>query len=160
MIIQKSRMKIWFSMALNNFPDFMEPRSIFKVIHISHVLHHLKRLKGTRWALRGLSRHNGNISDRCLFERVDAVVRVLGKAKHKVGVSIQDLLKHKRVTGKMVMWAAPQLASARPKPAKINISTTPPKIPNQNNNQESRWPRAGDWLDLWAKPTCNWTRIR
>lgn len=45
MIIQKSRMKIWFSMALNNFPDFMEPRSIFKVIHISHVLHHLKDLR-------------------------------------------------------------------------------------------------------------------
>lgn len=84
MVIQKSRMNIWFSMALNNFPDFMEPKSIFKVTHISHVPHHLKDL-------RAQGEHNGNISDRCLFECVDAAVRVLSKAKHKVGVSIQDL---------------------------------------------------------------------
>ena len=45
MVIQKSRMNIWFSMALNNFPDFMEPKSIFKVTHISHVPHHLKDLR-------------------------------------------------------------------------------------------------------------------
>ena len=37
-------MNICFSVALNNFSDFMKPRSIFKITHISHVPHHLKDL--------------------------------------------------------------------------------------------------------------------
>lgn len=57
-LIQKSHMDIWFSIALNNFPNFIKPRSIFKITHISQ---HLKDLGVQGKPSRVLSRHSGNI---------------------------------------------------------------------------------------------------
>lgn len=87
----------------------------------------------------------------CPFECVDAAIRVLSQAKYDLGMSIQDLPNHKESKGEDgdVSSTTVGLCQTQTDQNKYQHTTLLKKL-NQNN-QESRRPRASEWLDSWAK---------
>ena len=91
----------------------------------------------------------------CLFERVDAAVSVLSKAKYEVGMSIQDLQKHKENNGEDgdVSSTPVGLCETQTRPNKYQ-HTMPPKKPDQHNQElVIGWTRG-------PKPKCYLTRMK